>query len=233
MKTALLATVFALASVAASASAALTYCVGYEDNHGLSSDNDNNDANACVTGANIHSSGVWSNLTSPLALSNIGDPFWDHVSGDGIHANFGDEILGLGTYSAAGPLLNADVKYLATATGHMVSDVYFSGGAFIINLGGITGDHDKIGICYVANCGGTTTWITGPSLSFVASGNWEFVGMNGAGQESYSDAMQGQTSAFAIASGVNCPEPGSLWFAVAGLALVMCARSRRNTKPSR
>ena len=213
MKSVLLASIFALAALTASASSVIY--LGFEDSP--TGDRDYNDVMASITGSTLHTStGVFTVLTPAIVNADSGNPFWDHVSGDGPNMNIGNFWES-----------EEGIEYLATAGGGKVSDVWFSGGSTVTITGGITADHDTIGVCYVSNCAGTTQWITGPSLTFAATGNFEIVGKNGSpGVEFYSDPSWNESSSFAFAQGTQTPEPNAAVGLGLGLALILTARAR-------
>lgn len=216
--------------LAASLASASTYYGGLEDTP-ITGDKDFNDLTFTITGATLmQTGGVFTNLTAAMALSNSGTPFWNNVSGDGFHDNIGDFWEGEGGYS--GGAIGPNLQYLATPSGGMVSTVFFTGGGQVTITGGITADHDTLEVCYVSNCAGTLQVVNG-SLTQTFTQAWEVVGVVNGGQKYYSDASEGQSSAFAFAQsslGNNVsptPEPTTFALLGAGLLAVGFVKRKR------
>jgi hypothetical protein len=226
---------FSLAAFTASAATTTTFAC-FEDTLGPHSDNDCNDSIA-ATGATLHQiGGIFINLTPAIALSNSGDPFWDNASFDGIHDNFGDCALGLGTGVCATPFAATNLQYLATTSGSRVNAVWFTGALTLTSLGGITADTDVMGVCGEATegtgCDTPITWLTGTSVT-VDYPVEELVAKVNGSILSYSNPTYGQISTFGFITGADCPEPNAAWLAGVGLALVLTARARHYRKPRR
>jgi hypothetical protein len=220
----------AIFSLAASLAGASTIYGGFEDTP-INGDRDFNDLTFTITGATLNQTGgVFTNLTSALALTNSGNPFWDNQSFDGLHDNVGDYWEGEGGYS--GGQLGPNMQYLATATGGQVNQVFFTGGGQVTITGGITSANDVLEVCLVSNCAGTLQGVSG-SLTKTFTGAWEVVAVDiSSGKTYYSDAMNGQSSSFAFAtSGLGdntsqTPEPGAFMLLGAGLVAIGFVKRR-------
>ncbi|MEQ1884034.1 MAG: PEP-CTERM sorting domain-containing protein [Bryobacteraceae bacterium] len=110
-----------------------SFYVGVEDINtpcGSNSDCDYNDVIFSLAGAglSLHSGGM---LFDPFQPDNSGSPFWNNLSNDSAHANFGNCLYSSGANNTCGPNdssaspIAPNAKYLASA-GKGSVDFYFS-----------------------------------------------------------------------------------------------------------